>query len=554
MAVVQINKNPKYTNARGAFKLLNDDLKSYKNIADAAATFPLTGTASQQKTAANRRLAAILSKMIEDFALMSTLDSKENKARQKAAMASYKQDFPNRSNVPLLVASACHGPTLGPLEGEHALESHNRCWMLTKYFKYCQQLKAETFENRFPSDAHFKGTSVSPSMIPAWMRPKPKTANPRSTKSDAMLRADSLPKKSFSLRHNSRRDDRDCQEDIEENFEKALADDISPLSAAKEDFWIDPRLYESVSSLRDQIRRQLRCQQFHTNLAAVLIKFKRTDAEGTSSEQVDLLNDDWNAVKSILHDELNDEFDFEVGLNARPYELAVNIFEDFDVPPHLQAYFKPIGVGSSRDVATNSEGIQANAIRVFGPAEDTAGADDIDPGERILAYLDAGLSLGTGPNDIGEAPNPLLRFNGNKEAMLPFYDGMDVTSPEELRKWQQSTLIQCSSLAQKSYFEDKPARPSSMTTAQKAAINGKLTAVQRSAIEESSFLGSTAAQGREDVDKGDERDVSVSKSTFRLRAVLTKNDSLKSRSPKLTPQRSHASVALPEKEKSPTTP
>ena len=94
-----------------------------------------------------------------------------------------------------------------------------------------------------------------------------------------------------------------------------------------------------------------------------------------------------------------------------------------------------------------------------------------------------------------------------------------------------------------------------MTTAQKAAINGKLTAVQRSAIEESSFLGSTAAQGREDVDKGDERDVSVSKSTFRLRAVLTKNDSLKSRSPKLmTPQRSHASVALPEKEKSPTTP
>lgn len=51
-AMVQIQANPN-TNARDAFKILNDDLESYKNISDAAATFPLTGSKAQQKTAAH---------------------------------------------------------------------------------------------------------------------------------------------------------------------------------------------------------------------------------------------------------------------------------------------------------------------------------------------------------------------------------------------------------------------------------------------------------------------------------------------------------------------
>jgi hypothetical protein len=137
---------------------------------------------------------------------------------------------------------------------------------------------------------------------------------------------------------------------------------------------------------------------------------------------------------------------------------------------------------------------------------------------------------------------------------MAFYDGMDVTQPNELRRWQQSVLVRCSSLADKSYSVDKPARPSSMTKAQKAAVGGKLTDVQKAAIEESSFLGSTAAQGREDVDKGDEPDVSIFKSTFRLRTLLTKNDSLKP--PFLMPTmplKLHASAALLKKEKSRTT-
>jgi hypothetical protein len=553
-AVVQINKNPKYTNARGAFKILNDDLESYKNIPDPAAKFPLTGSDAKKKTAANKRLAAILSKMIEDFELMSTLSPAENKTRQEAAMASYKKEFPDRSNVPLLSASKCLGPTLGPLEDESALEAINRCWMLTKYFKYCQQMNAKAFQVRFPSDGDIKGTKISPAMVPAWMRPKRKTANPKSTKSEAMIRADSLSKKKFTFRHATGLDDPDCKEDLEENFEKGFADGHKRLSTVRQDFWIDPRLYNSVTSLRDQLRRQLRCHQFRTNLANVIVKFKRNEKEGMSDEQADLLTDDWTVVKSVLCDESNDDFDFMVGLNAGPYELANNVFEDFDVPPHLQAFFKPIGVGSSRDVATNSEGIQANAIRVFGPPEDTSEADNIDPGERILAYLDTGLSLGTGPHDIGAAPDPLLRFHGNKEAMMAFYDGMDVTQPNELRKWQQSVLVRCSSLADKSYSVDKPARPSSMTKAQKAAVGGKLTDVQKAAIEESSFLGSTAAQGREDVDKGDEPDVSIFKSTFRFRTLLTKNDSLKP--PFLMPTmplKLHASAALLKKEKSRTT-
>jgi hypothetical protein len=59
------------------------------------------------------------------------------------------------------------------------------------------------------------------------------------------------------------------------------------------------------------IRQRLRCQQLHTNLADVVIKYRRNDVESIANEQADLLNDDWNTVKSIVHDELNDEFDFE---------------------------------------------------------------------------------------------------------------------------------------------------------------------------------------------------------------------------------------------------
>jgi hypothetical protein len=349
LAVIQINKNPRFINSRGALKLLNADLDSYKDITDPATTFPLTGTTAENKTAASKRLAAILSKMIEDFTLMSTLSVEDNKIRQNAAIASYKQDFPDRSNVPLLSASRCSGPTLGPLDDEHGLEAYNRCLMLTKYFKYCQQLTLKTFEIRFPLDGDIKGAKVLPSMIPAWMRPKAQTSDPKPARSEAMLRLDGLSKKTFTLRHAPRLDDRDSKDDLEGNFEKALADGIESLSTTRQDFWIDPRLYDSLTSLRDQIRRQVRCPQFRTDLARVVVRYKQKDAYGILDLRANLLNDDWAAVKSILHNESNDDFDFQIGLRARSYESTDSISEEPDVPPHLKAYFKPFALWSSRD-------------------------------------------------------------------------------------------------------------------------------------------------------------------------------------------------------------
>jgi hypothetical protein len=88
--------------------ILNDDLESYKNIPDPATKLPLTGSNAQQKIVANKRLAAILSKMIEDFALMSTLSPTDNKTQEEAAISSYKEGsritptclfFPHRSSL-----------------------------------------------------------------------------------------------------------------------------------------------------------------------------------------------------------------------------------------------------------------------------------------------------------------------------------------------------------------------------------------------------------------------------------------------------------------------
>jgi hypothetical protein len=76
--------------------------------------------------------------------------------------------------------------------------------MLTKYFKYCQQMPSSAFKTRFPSDGNIKGNKVTPNLVPAWMKLKRKTADPKSTKSEAMLRADSLSGKTFTVRHVAR--------------------------------------------------------------------------------------------------------------------------------------------------------------------------------------------------------------------------------------------------------------------------------------------------------------------------------------------------------------
>jgi hypothetical protein len=74
-----------------------------------------------------------------------------------------------------------------------------------------------------------------------------------------------------------------------------------------------------------------------------MIKYQHKDADGSSDKSADLMNDDWAIINAILHDELNDDFDFQIGLRAWSYEITNNVFEDFDVPPQFLTYFKLIG-------------------------------------------------------------------------------------------------------------------------------------------------------------------------------------------------------------------
>jgi hypothetical protein len=47
---------------------------------------------------------------------------------------------PDDPNTLLLSSSKCPDSTPGLLDDESDLEAINSCWMLTKYFRYCQQL------------------------------------------------------------------------------------------------------------------------------------------------------------------------------------------------------------------------------------------------------------------------------------------------------------------------------------------------------------------------------------------------------------------------------
>lgn len=126
---------------------------------------------------------------------------------------------------------------------------------------------------------------------------------------------------------------------------------------------IQMALYRSISSLRDQIRRQLRCHVFRTNLAGTAVVYQRVATDGsTDQETIDLMNDPWVTILSTLADEANDQSDFRIGLSALNFEGPGHLFlfEELDVPPpHLRGFFKPIGVGETHDITRDNGLIQA---------------------------------------------------------------------------------------------------------------------------------------------------------------------------------------------------
>lgn len=88
-----------------------------------------TAAREQKKNVPNKRLAAILTKMIEEFALMETANDEENDQLQKDALATFNETF-TEVNLPEVKVSEIILPTLGPLDDESELEPHNRCWMI----------------------------------------------------------------------------------------------------------------------------------------------------------------------------------------------------------------------------------------------------------------------------------------------------------------------------------------------------------------------------------------------------------------------------------------
>ncbi|KAG9596662.1 hypothetical protein KCU77_g8052, partial [Aureobasidium melanogenum] len=302
----------------------------------------MKGSVAQKKNVPNKRLAAILAKIIEDFDLMGTLDTQDNDQLQSDAIRETSQEltclrFKLFDIVP---------PTLGPLEDER-LEPYNRCWIIAKYVVYCQQMKVAAFETRFPVDGEFKDKNFTPGMTPTWMRQKKKTRDPEAIKSDAMKRADALSKKKFTVRYYARLNNPDSRDDLEENYEKAEAEGTDPLtnSCTSHKSVPDNIIFVDLSTAA------LSCLSIFAARANVV--YQRMDTNGSSEESADLMIDPRQFIRAILEDELNDDFDFHIGVTARPFENNVNIFE-FDVPPHLHSYFRPIGAGVPRDITATS--------------------------------------------------------------------------------------------------------------------------------------------------------------------------------------------------------
>lgn len=336
---------PAYTTVKHVLSLLHRDLGAYQNVDNLGARYPLDSEGGK-----HQQVACILSNMVNDFEAIAILGQEENQTRQAEALSALQAVQPKLNKLPTVDVHSMTAPSLGPLQGESRLEAHNRCWMLLKYFKYCQAMKDADFEKRFPEDGSITGMNVLASHTPSWMRPKSPSHQHHIQHLVAVR--DSLPDKKFSLIYDPKFDSSETVDELKKNFE---AVELDPPSKEPREFTLDPRLFDSCTSLRDHIRRQFNCQKFHTDLFRVEIECQRTEPDKDEENLVlGLFGGDWSVILAAMCDEHNDNFNFRVGLYALDRDnRAFDPFE-MEMPSYMAAFLQYMDAEGTSGAATDT--------------------------------------------------------------------------------------------------------------------------------------------------------------------------------------------------------
>jgi hypothetical protein len=461
-----------------ALQLLHTSFQELRSVTDPDETWPLSVDQDQDTAGAMkaRHLACLLIRLKSDIEAMASHSALENQEFQQKYFAEFSTVH-TKPEAP--VVSPDHRkrtiaiPTLGPLDSESAVEPYNRCLIALKYLHH--GLRCKKFLRRLATEPK-GGKKVEQHRIPQWMLPKPPPAQKIPT-AQATLEADNLPPIKFSTNWNPRFDAPDLKDELAE------ADAATNMPSSKQDVNVDPRLFPSMSSFQDQLRRQYLCNVLHMQIRYLNLHYKTSDGDASAN----MMQDDWETIQGLMRDSANTDFVFDIAFE--PVDDGENIFET-DHYPGLDGYFRTADNNGSeltidelaiqeRAAALRQDGTTEGASLVYSATTESLQED------VVKRFLDYSMGLGSTEDDIGQRPDPLVRFADDTTAMQEYYDGLDISQHDNLRQWQNSTLKKITTTAHfSSTSYEKPKR-------------GVLSKDVEKTVADSRFLGTQTAESRE---------------------------------------------------------
>lgn len=191
----------------------------------------------------------------------------------------------------------------------------------------------------------------------------------------------------------------------------------------------DPRLYNSIFSFKDDIRRGFKCHDIQMDITSLELEYK---GNFIGSININILRDSWSETAKILDDPKNQGFIITVRFGPID-DPDTSIFESDDPALATTSFFKVEADGFRVDDKKLKE-------RMDGAS--TSGLNEDDGTLRSFLH-NSGVQL---VDEVGSSPEP-KKFK-TPEAQREFYSGHDVETEVGKRAWQRELLTNLSDNAQ----------------------------------------------------------------------------------------------------------
>ncbi|KAF2002153.1 hypothetical protein P154DRAFT_618890 [Amniculicola lignicola CBS 123094] len=406
---------------------------------DVRQKFPLTkdvDTAEGTKTQLNYGVGLIAWQLLRTVRKGVLASGTDTDAERKKFEQTTKQALP-----PLLPFPAEHLPNLGPHDGETHLEALNRVLCLFQHMRHV--IMPLQWGRRFNEPKQWDASSViGPEWVPRWMRQVEEDTSPPSSSSSSNGLGE-LPDESTPT------------------SEKKTAIESRPVNIKwKKQSQMYPQQKKYLAFLEDSdVLDSIKTE------VVITIPNQNTPGGHGPEKSFPALKGDWEEILAIVFNhKANDPAVYftclfmERGDGVSPWEFN-------GPPPMFEALLEAVAAKKQHAAAA--------------AAEDSA--NDAEQVQQTIFQMST--------PDVQSTFDPLTLFRGDKERMIRFYDGFDVSTPQRRLQWQMKFLPRLAGEEFK-YINDEA-----------MAAFKKLSHAQQEALTAASAAGADHA-----VDVEDERD------------------------------------------------